>query len=103
MAGKTPDDYGSWREELERIKRHTEEGLCLDSDGSGMFFKRIGDFSDFLLRGGKGKDPDIIALFNLFRRFRPDLCASGRLKEAQEEIVNLCIRICQKFEKQPAA
>jgi hypothetical protein len=99
MAEKPPNDYGSWREELERIKRHAEEGLCLDGDGSGMFFKEIGSFSDFILKDGRGKDPNIVVLFNLFRRFRPDLCSPGQLKKSQEEIVGLCIKICQKFKE----
>jgi hypothetical protein len=103
MAEKVPGEYRSWREELERIVGHVKEGLCLKSDSSGVFFQKISDFLRFLLLDEKGRDANVVALFSFFRKFRPDLCTPSQLKENQETIVDLCIKICQKFEEQPTA
>jgi len=103
MVDWAPNNYGSWRTELERIEGHAERGFCLDSDGSGLFLKKIGDFLEFVLQDGKGNDPDIKALRNFLAAFRPDLCRQEELKKSQIEILNLCLNICRGFEKQPAA
>ncbi len=103
MAEKVLGEYGSWREELERIERHVKKGLCLESDSSGVFFQKIRDFLRLLLLDEKGRDANVVALLSFFRKFRPDLCTPSQLKESQETIVGLCIKICQEFEKQPAA
>lgn len=94
------DEYVTWRESLEFIRRNVKRRLFLDSDSSGAFDKIISDFKSWLFTDDKEKDPDVLKLFHLSRRV-----ANSReeLINKQVEIIDLCIHICDKFLKQPAA
>jgi len=93
--------FNDWADSLRSFKgsilrRLSERKKPLEgSNGAGVFWTTIRDFTRFLVQEKKEDDPDAVELRKLFNRYisleREDF------SRALIEILDLCLKICGKF------
>lgn len=98
--------FNDWAVDLDNFKeiiqRESRRGEPLGgSDGTSVFYKRIRNFLRFLAEREKENDLEVIELMKLFSGYahleREDF------RKALVQILDLCLKICQKFSEQQAA
>lgn len=96
---ETENEYVAWKKQLQRLKVLVTQGRCKDSDGAGAFLANIRDFLIFILGDGKEKEyREVIIAVHSLGRFCSNSCSLDGLPKKQEETLDSCIKICEKFE-----